>query len=119
VRIINDSAKLVVESKNLSTRLSRCDLAIQHLEYMRDTYERRGIWLLDEPSEQKLAKFLEARDECVVEDVQARMEVAKQKAAVASTPASRANAFSPVLLAISTGRKEMRDSSRVESRNVV
>lgn len=71
-RIINDSLKLVDQSKNLSARLSRCDLAIQHLEYFRDTCERRGIWPISPSSDEKTATLLLVRDERVVEDVRAK-----------------------------------------------
>jgi hypothetical protein len=113
-RIVNESSKHVEESKNLSTRLSRCDLAIQHLEYIHDTYELRGIMLVAPSAEEQIAKLVWARDECVVEDVQAKVEKAKRKADIATTATTRVNAYSPALLAIAEGKPEMRDSSRLE-----
>jgi len=114
VRIVNESWKIAQQSKSLSTSLSRCDLAIQHLQHIRDTYERRGIMPMTPTAEEEIAKFVWARDECVVEDVKMKVAKAKRKADVATTATARLNAYSQTLLAITEGKPEMLDSSRLE-----
>jgi rubrerythrin len=42
IRIVQESCEIINESKNLYTRLSRCNVALQNLEKLLD-YERKGI----------------------------------------------------------------------------
>lgn len=118
VRHINESIELVEKSKNLSTRLSRCDFAIQELEYLRDTYERREIDVLSPSADEQIAKLRWARDECVVESVQTELEKAKLKAQAATTIKARVNAYTKALLSISEGEAQMQDPSRLASYEV-
>lgn len=61
-RIIGDSVPLIETSKNPSTRLSRCDLVLEHAERLLP-YERLGIPTLETPPSEIMEKVKTARDQ--------------------------------------------------------
>lgn len=65
-RIIKDSMKLIEESKNTKTRVSRCDLLIQHAQALSE-YERKGIPLNPSPS-QLLSQYTAIRAQLAGEE---------------------------------------------------
>ena len=112
---LNECIELVDTSKDLPTRIARCDEAIEHLRYIRDTYERRGINVLDPPADDQLAKLRWARDECFADDVKIKLDSARRKAGDATTAEERADAFAEVLDVISEHRPQMRAPSRLDA----
>ncbi len=112
---LNECIEFVDTSKDLPTRIARCDEAIEHLRYIRDTYERRGINVLDPPADDQLAKLRWARDECFADDVKIKLDSARRKAGDATTAEERADAFAEVLDVISEHRPQMRAPSRLDA----
>lgn len=99
LEIINDSIKIVTESKNLDTRLSRLDLLLQHANALLK-YEQRGISITDPQPSFFIGKFGGMRDRIIVESLGKAFETASSKAAVATTITSKVNILSKVLLKI-------------------
>jgi ssDNA-binding Zn-finger/Zn-ribbon topoisomerase 1 len=59
-RIINDCMKLIDESKNIKTRLSRCDLLIEHAQALLE-YEHKGIPTVNPSPSHLLSEYMPIR----------------------------------------------------------
>ncbi len=99
IRILNDSLKIVTESKNLDTRLSRLDLLLEHANALLK-YEQRGISVTDPPPSYFINKFGKMRDQIIIETLKADIDTASYKAAVAASTTAKINTLSKMLLRI-------------------
>jgi len=106
LRVVNDSTKLVVESKNYETRLSRCKLAMDHLSDIKREYEDRSITVMSPRAADILAKLRSEYPTLVQQAVEQIVKEAKQKADVASTPTAKGNAFGKGALALGKLREQ-------------
>jgi hypothetical protein len=111
-RIINNCMKLVAESKNMKTRLSRCDLLIEHAQALLE-YEHKGISTGSPSPSQLLTEYTAMRDQIVLEGVTAEVEKALAKAEIAATPRTSINEANKALLKIREGKQELRDQSKL------
>jgi len=111
-RIVNDCMKLVAESKNMKTRLSRCDLLIEHAQALLE-YEHKGISTVSPSPSQLLTEYTAMRDQIVLEGVTAEVEKALAKAEIAATPRTSINEANKALLKIREGKQELRDQSKL------
>lgn len=112
-RIINDCMKLVSESKNMKTRLSRCDLLIEHAQALLE-YEHKGISTVSPSPSQLLSEYTAMRDQIVLEGVTAEVEKALAKAEIAATPPTSINEANKALLKIREGKQELRDQAKLD-----
>jgi len=96
-RIIDDSVKLAREGKTFATRLSRCDLLLEHMEFLLQ-YEEKGIPTLSPPPSTAIVEFKSYREELVLEEARKAVDKAKAKANVASTSTAKHNALGSGLL---------------------
>lgn len=112
-RIINDSMKLVAESKNMKTRLSRCDLLIEHAQALLE-YEHKGIPTVSPFPSQLLSEYTAMRDQIVLEGVTAEVEKALTKAEIAVKPSTSINEANKALLKIQEGKQELRDQAKLD-----
>lgn len=99
IRIINDSVKIISNSKSIDTRLSRLDVLLEHANALL-RYEQRGISTIDPPPSYLVNRFSEMRDQIILESLKADVASGASKAAVASTTQTKVNALSKVLLKI-------------------
>ena len=113
VRIINDCIKLVNESKNMSTQLSRYDLLREHAQVLLE-YEQRGIPTISPPPSQFLSEYTIKRDQIVLEGVTAEVEKALARAEIAATPHTSINEANKALLKIREGKKELNDKAKLD-----
>ena len=111
-RIIIDCMKLVAESKNMKTRLSRCDLLIEHAQALLE-YEHKGIPIVDPSPSQLLSEYTAKRDQVVLEGVTAEVGKALAKAEIAATPRTSINEANKALLKIREGKQELRDQAKL------
>lgn len=111
-RVINDCMKLVAESKKMETRLSRCDLLVEHAQALLE-YEHKGIPTMTPSPSQLLAEYTAMRDEIVFEGITAEAEKALAKAEIAATPRTSINEANKALLKIREGRQELRDQAKL------
>lgn len=98
-RIINDSTKIIDESKNVSTRVKRCDLVLDLLGEL-VKYEERGIPTIQPPPGAFIRKVQVTRDEVISEGLESEVEKAKAKADLASGTKSKIGHLSKALLKI-------------------
>lgn len=112
-RIVNDCMKLVAESKNMRTRLSRCDLLMDHAQALLE-YEHKGIPTLTPSPSQLLSEYTAMRDQIVLEGVTAEVEKALAKAEIAAAPRTSINEANKALLKIREGKQELRDQAKLD-----
>lgn len=99
LRVLQDSVKLAKEGKTVATRISRCDLAIEHTEYLLQ-FEEKGIETISPYPTELLTQLRSARTEIVVTEASILTEKAIQKSQVATTPKSKENALTAGLLKV-------------------
>lgn len=87
-RVIGESGKIVEDSKNIDTRLSRIDVAIQNLESL-VPYERKGVATLSEPPSKAIKLFEEKRKEIIGQYIREQKHGAREKSKDASTASAK------------------------------
>jgi len=112
-RIINDCIKLVNESKNMNTQLSRYDLLKEHVQALLE-YEHKRIPTISPPPSQFLSEYTANRDQIVLEGVTAEVEKALARAEIAATPRTSINEANKALLKIREGKKELNDKVKLD-----
>ena len=98
--------KLIDESKNMKTRISRCDLLIDILNSLLK-YEYKNIMVLNPPSSQLLLKYKNERHQIIIEEITKKVEETLAKAEIAATPRTSINQAQKALLIIRDGRQEL------------
>lgn len=91
-RIMSSSA-IMDRSTSLNTVLSRCDLCLDDLTYIRDTYESRGIPIIQPSTDELMRTIAGGRDEAVTTAAEAIAAKASAKEEAAATAKSRATAL--------------------------
>lgn len=113
-RIINESTKLIRESKNFKTKLSRCDLIIKIAEKLLE-YENKGIKTINPPPSEFISQYKNVvRDEIILESLKLDIEKAKAKFEIASVSQPKINEINKVLLKIQDYKKEIRDKKQID-----
>jgi hypothetical protein len=96
---MGDCLRLAREGKTFATRLSRCDLLLEHAEHLLQ-YEQKGIPTLSPLPSEILTEFRAYRDDLILEEAHQVAEKAKAKAEVASTTTAKYNALGSGLLKV-------------------
>jgi len=112
-RIVNDSMRLIDESKRLDTRISRCDLLLMHAAALAK-YEERGIPTIKPPPSALLKQYGEQRDDLILQGLEAEVETAQAKAEVASTVKSKINQLSKALLKVQEYKTKTSDPAPLD-----
>jgi len=112
-RIMQDCMKLVAESKNMETRLSRCDLLVEHAQFLLE-YEHKGIPTISPLPSELLTEYNAMRDQIVLEGVTAEVEKALAKAEIVATSRTSINETNKALFKIREGRQELRDQAKLD-----
>jgi len=99
IRIINDSMKIINNSKNLDTRLSRLELLIDHANALL-RYEQKGIFVADQSPSSILSKYLGMKDQIIIESLKNDADLAIAKSKSAATLSAKINVLQKVLIKI-------------------
>lgn len=99
VRVIKESLDLVEKSKNLSTRLSRCDIAEQYARKL-IKYENLGIPTTDPPPGQIISTIMDLRRDSVIQAARQVMQEAEAKASVAAGLKDAAKHYNSALVKV-------------------
>jgi len=97
----------------MKTRLSRCDLLIEHAQALLE-YEHNGISTVSPSPSQLLSEYTDMRNQIVLEGVTAEVEKALNKAEIAVTPRTSINEANKALLKIREGKQELRDHAKLD-----
>lgn len=93
VRILTESIKLAEEGKTLKTRLSRCDLVLEHAEHLL-IYENKGIGTISPSPSELISEYTQYRNQVLLEEAKKTAEKAISKSEAATTPKTKATAIS-------------------------
>jgi len=117
VRIMVDSFNLVTNSKTFKTRLSRCELILEHARELKK-YESAGIkmWDVEPPPSRIIESYQSTRDDLIIENLDAEIDKAVTKSELASSPKTAVNAINTCLLKIREARGLFNDPDKVADR---
>jgi len=113
-RIINDSVRLIEESKKLDTQISRCNLLLEHAAALAE-YEKRGIPTVKPPPSALLREYTERRDELILQGLEAVVETAQARASVATTTKPKINQLSKALLKVREYKTKTSDPASLDA----
>lgn len=102
-RILADCIRLCEESKTLATRLSRCDLLLEHASELQ-RFEARGIDVMSPAPSVLIARYREKRDAMIVDSLAEDLAKAVSKAEIVDNTKSAATTLKKVLLKIHEAR---------------
>jgi len=97
IQIVQESEKIIKESKNWKTRLGRCDTLREILSRFEE-YERRGIQLFNMPLSVLLASVEQNRIDVVKDTIRAIYKDACAKSEMATTATTKVNAVNKGIL---------------------
>jgi hypothetical protein len=113
-RIINDCVRIIDESENMKTRLSRTDLLVEKAEDLM-RYENRGIPTIGPLSPSELvSKYKSMRDDIIMESISSEVDKAIEKAKIATTVRTAISQANKALLKIQEACEEISDPSKLE-----
>lgn len=113
-RIIQDCLRIIDESKKMETRLSRCDLLLDHAKQLLK-YEIKEIDTFDPSPSELLNEYTPMRDQIVVEGVDNEINNHITKAEISSTIRTKITNAEKALLSIEQGKKLIKDLSKLKS----
>lgn len=108
VRILQDCQTIIQNSQNMETRLSRCDLAIQHLKSLQQYELREIVTTIPEPTE-VLRNYEIKRREIIKDGLEKEHQSALNKASVAQSAKSKISALSKAVLAARSVKSQAPD----------
>ena len=119
-RIMEDSIRLAQDGKTLATRLSRHELLMDQLGYLRE-YEDKGITTLSPAPSELVTRMKGYRDTIITEEIVKIADRAKKKAELTASPSSKFNVLAKALLTAQDileveGKTLGDDSSAIELR---
>jgi hypothetical protein len=91
--------KLAEEGKTLKTRLSRCDLVLEHANHLLE-YEKKGVSTISPSPSEIVSEYTEYRDQIIREEARKAADKAIMKSDAAATPKTKANAISRGLVKV-------------------
>ena len=114
VRIINNSVKLVEESKKLDIRLSRCDLIVEHASALMK-YEQLGIPTVEPLPSASVQEYQLMHDQIIVDGLTSEFEGARSKAEVVPSVTTKVNLLSKALLKVREYKPKANNPSILDS----
>ena len=112
IRINQESAQIINNSKNMKTRLSRLKLILDHLNSFWK-YEEKGIRFLNDSLSNQINYFSQMRYNMIIEGTQMVVDSAMSKAEVATSPRTSVSAASKALLAIKEAKEELPEAKEL------
>jgi SH3 domain protein len=85
IPVVNDCMKLVAESNDTETRLSRCDLLIEHAEALME-YECKGIPTMEPLPSELVTEYRAMRGQILSQDVAKEVEEAPARTEISTLP---------------------------------
>lgn len=98
-RVIEESREIIAASTKLDTRLSRCDVVIDHAKGLLD-YQQHGVPTIDPPPSDLIRSMAALKDRLIVDGMRDVVVEAQRKADVAQTVKTKAGALRKALLAV-------------------
>ena len=113
MRVINDCVKLINESKNMKTRLSRCDVLLKCANDLLE-YEKMGIPTINPNPSEFIADYTNTRDQIIMDDISINVEKLVMKSEIIGTSRAAINEINKAIIKIREGKKELLDQSKLD-----
>ena len=111
-RIVQESCKIIDSSKNLSTKLSRCDTIIQHAEEL-VKYEQKGIPTIQPIPSELITKIKQVKEDIIIKSLEEDLERAIDKATLASTQSTKISDLNKLLLKVRDFKEILNDNNKI------
>ena len=105
-RIIEESNAIVYKSKKLETRISRCELIIEHAKALLP-YEVRGIPTISPVPSKAIEAFGKIRDDIVVDTLQNEFVEILKKTSLPMSPKTKVNRLAKFLLRVRENKSKV------------
>jgi len=112
-RIIRDSQKLIEKSKNFSTRISRIDTLLEHVQALKK-YEEKNITTLSPPPSEVERNYLGVRGDLIFENIIEEIDKIMNKARLGLTHKTKAGEANKALVKINERRKEIQEEDKLK-----
>ena len=96
-RVLEQSMRLADKGKTFGTRLSRCELVIEHAAYLLE-FEQKGVPTVSPSPSYILDEFRDLRTQIIVSEAESVVEKAFEKSNLASTSSAKERALSAGVL---------------------
>ncbi|MDD5556781.1 MAG: hypothetical protein PHN82_05965 [bacterium] len=106
--------RLVREGKTFGTRLSRCDLVIEHAVHLAK-FERKGVPTVSPSPSVIVSRYRALRTRLILDEANTVADKAREKASVASTPKARERALAAGILKVREVAETLDDTSGVKT----
>ena len=106
--------RLAHEGKTFGTRLSRCELVIEHVEFLLE-FEKKDIPTVSPPPSRILRECRTLRTKIIVEEASGITEKAFEKSGLAVTPKSKERALADAILKVREVSRSLEERSRVDA----
>lgn len=106
LRVINDSVQLVNTGKTTATRVSRCDLIVEHGQALLK-YENMGIQVCTPPPSEMVKIYTDKRGRIIKEGLREEARQAMEKSKLATTVNGRITPLTKVILKVNDYRKDL------------
>ena len=106
--------RLAHEGKTFGTRLSRCDLAIEHAEHL-SKFENKSVPTVSPSPSVILTEYRALRTQLIIEEANTVADKSFGKASVASTPKAKERALAAGILKVREVTESLEDRSLATS----
>ncbi len=113
VRVLTESEDLVEKGKTLDTRLSRCDVILEHAQALQQ-YEQHGIATTNPPPSAIAKKYQVKRDDIIYDGLKEEERKVKEKVSVATSARAKVSQLSKLLLTVREYKIKALAKERVE-----
>ncbi len=113
LRIIEDSQKLIEESKNFSTRIGRVDTFLKQIHELKK-YEEKKITTLEPVPSEIEKKLYKLREELIFENIVEEIDKIMNKAKLALTPKTKMSGANKALIRINERKEEVQEEEKIK-----
>lgn len=114
LRLIQESLEIILRSKNLDTKLSRCDFVVEVAQRLHEEYESKGLNLFGFQPLSFAAEYGRKRGEILLEGLTADLKATLDKASLAATLTSKINVLAKMLGRVREYKGNMSDGEALK-----
>ena len=113
-RVLQESMRLAHKGKTYGTRLSRCDLAIEHAEFLFE-FERKGVPTVSPSPSSILHEYQNLRTEIIIAEASDVSKKAFEKSSLATTAKYKERILAAAVLKVREVGQSLEERSYVDS----
>lgn len=112
--VITSSEEVIESSKNISTKLSRCQVILKRLEDLAP-YESKGITTISPPPSALIQIYKKKYDQIILDEIKDKLEEAEQKSQVATSYKTKEAFYQKVISKIYELKGDLTDKSLLDN----